>query len=355
MKTKNVISVLCAMVAATSLTACNSTDSNPTTPANGDTTSTHGVAAPTFSPASGSYSTPQTVVLQSSTAGASIFYTTDGTVPSEKSTLYSGSFQVSGTQTVMAIAIANGSPSQPAVATYVITSTPGTAPTLDGLSLAPQILLDGLEWDLGGTVTYKSSGVSLSSAISASNGSDVTSKFGIVLPKITNSSPAEFQGVLRNKTATPGDYTLHLTATDAIGKFHVDSIAFKVDSGKVLVATPDLMRSVEDGYMSSVVHLGSALYADSKGTIRLLASTGVLYGGGSDPTSTACIVDAGMEVLTTVGSVRRVIGTSNSQEAAAISGHYYAMRLATGEYAALHILSISRTGRNTKVFEQTFE
>ena len=37
------------------------------------------VSSPTFSPTEGTYSTPQSVTISSSTSGASIYYTTDGT------------------------------------------------------------------------------------------------------------------------------------------------------------------------------------------------------------------------------------------------------------------------------------
>jgi len=62
--------------------------------------------APLFSPAPGAYPTGQTVVISDASSGAAIYYTTDGTTPSESSTRYSGPLQISGTQTLSAIAIA---------------------------------------------------------------------------------------------------------------------------------------------------------------------------------------------------------------------------------------------------------
>lgn len=66
--------------------------------------------APTINPASGSYTGAQTVTLADTTAGANIYYTTDGTTPSVSSTQYTGTFQTvgSGSETVKAIAIASG-------------------------------------------------------------------------------------------------------------------------------------------------------------------------------------------------------------------------------------------------------
>ena len=65
-------------------------------------------ATPAFSPAGGTYSTTQMVTMSDATPGASIYYTTDGTNPTPSSSKYSGPITVSSTQTVNAIAAANG-------------------------------------------------------------------------------------------------------------------------------------------------------------------------------------------------------------------------------------------------------
>ena len=67
------------------------------------------VAAPTFNPAAGTYSSAQSVTITSATGGASIRYTTDGSAPSETAgTLYSGPVSISATTTLKAIAYAAG-------------------------------------------------------------------------------------------------------------------------------------------------------------------------------------------------------------------------------------------------------
>jgi Chitobiase/beta-hexosaminidase C-terminal domain/PQQ-like domain len=78
-------------------------------------------AAPTFSPASGTYTSTQLVTLSSTTAGASIYFTTNGTTPSTSSTPYTGPITVSSSVTIKAIAVASGySTSSVASGTYVI-------------------------------------------------------------------------------------------------------------------------------------------------------------------------------------------------------------------------------------------
>jgi hypothetical protein len=64
--------------------------------------------APVFSPKAGTYTASQSVSMTDTTAGASIYYTTDGTKPTTSSTLYNGPITVATTQNVKAIAVATG-------------------------------------------------------------------------------------------------------------------------------------------------------------------------------------------------------------------------------------------------------
>lgn len=66
------------------------------------------VADPVISPDSQSFSGSLAVTITCATSGASIYYTTNGSTPTASSTLYTGSFNVSSTTTVKAIAIKSG-------------------------------------------------------------------------------------------------------------------------------------------------------------------------------------------------------------------------------------------------------
>ncbi len=83
--------------------------------------------APTFSPAAGTYSSSQSVTISDSTAGGTIYYTTNGTTPTTSSTKYSGAITVSSTETLQAIAVASGyTNSSVASAAYTINPAPAT-------------------------------------------------------------------------------------------------------------------------------------------------------------------------------------------------------------------------------------
>jgi hypothetical protein len=76
---------------------------------------------PSFSIAAGTYSTPQTVSITDTTAGATIYYTTNGTTPNTASTKYTGAMTIGSSQTLQAIAVASGyTNSAVTAAVYVI-------------------------------------------------------------------------------------------------------------------------------------------------------------------------------------------------------------------------------------------
>lgn len=76
---------------------------------------------PSFSISAGFYLSPVTLVLASTTAGSSIYFTLDGSDPTEQSSLFSASIAISETSTVRARCYSPGlSPSRIATGTYFI-------------------------------------------------------------------------------------------------------------------------------------------------------------------------------------------------------------------------------------------
>jgi hypothetical protein len=83
------------------------------------------VATPTFSPVGGTYTSAQNVTISTTTSGATIRYTTDGSTPTTTSgTVYGGAIAVSSNTTINAIAYESGFTASPvATASYTIAST----------------------------------------------------------------------------------------------------------------------------------------------------------------------------------------------------------------------------------------
>jgi Legume lectin domain/Chitobiase/beta-hexosaminidase C-terminal domain len=124
------------------------------TPGSG-TTTTPQTPTPTFSVAGGTYASAQSVALTD--AGATIYYTIDGSTPTTGSTVYSTPISVdSGTVTINAIAqISGDSASSEASATYTIQS--GSTPTINFASGFPNTT--GLQ--LNGSAKLNSSSLEL--------------------------------------------------------------------------------------------------------------------------------------------------------------------------------------------------
>ena len=86
------------------------------------------VAEPIISPAGGTYYEPQTVAITCSSAGATIYYSTEQSAPWQT---YSQPFTVSESMTVSAYAEKDGERSRVVTATFTITDKPGPGPNPD--------------------------------------------------------------------------------------------------------------------------------------------------------------------------------------------------------------------------------
>jgi len=94
-------------------------------------------AAPTFTPAAGTYAVAQTLALRSTTAGATIYYTTNGTAPTTASSVYTAPFMVGTTETIKAFAAAKGFTNSPvASSSYTLNLLTPTTITGAGNSLS---------------------------------------------------------------------------------------------------------------------------------------------------------------------------------------------------------------------------
>ena len=107
--------------------------------------SQNAAATPTFSPIAGSYGGSQLVTITSSTPGAILYYTLDGSTPTTSSTLYTVPLAVFATETVNAIATAPGfSTSGVGSSLYLITPNPtGTNVAAGGAAI---FSYEGFPW-----------------------------------------------------------------------------------------------------------------------------------------------------------------------------------------------------------------
>ncbi len=107
------------------------TSTPPTTTNTNTTPSTNvvtTVSAPTFTPAGGTFTNSVSVSLATTTTGATIRYTTNGTTPTATSTQYSAPFTLASSATVKAIAFTSSTNSAVASANFVVTTTSTTVP-----------------------------------------------------------------------------------------------------------------------------------------------------------------------------------------------------------------------------------
>lgn len=131
-------------------------------------------ATPTFTPAGGTYTGAQTITINDGTAGANIYYTLDGTVPTvNSSTLYTVPIAVSKSATLSAIAVASGySNSGVASAQYVISSgtqVPVISPAGGTFSAAQNVTIT--DATQGATIYYTVDGSTPSSNSTPYSGS----------------------------------------------------------------------------------------------------------------------------------------------------------------------------------------
>jgi hypothetical protein len=168
-------------------------------------TITAAVATPAFSPASGSYTGPQTVSIGTSTAGASIRFTTDGTTPTESAgTLYTASFTLSSATTLKAIAYKSGLIDSPvATALYTFVSVSIVAPVQPIYAATGQTeqfyatvsgsTNQGITWSaVFGTIT--AAGLYTAPASAPASGFDTVTAASVAYPSATASAQVMLAG-----------------------------------------------------------------------------------------------------------------------------------------------------------------
>jgi hypothetical protein len=167
-------------------------------------------ATPTFSVPTGTYTTPQTVMISDTTSGASIYYSTDGSTPTTNSAVYAGPIIISSSGTLQAIAMAGGdSVSAIASATYTINLPQPAAPVFSvpaGTYASAQTVTIS-DTTTGTTIYY------------TTNGMTPTTSSAVYSGQITVSSTETLEAVAAGggyptSDVTSATYTINLPAPD---------------------------------------------------------------------------------------------------------------------------------------------
>ena len=167
-------------------------------------------AAPSFTPAAGVYGPAQTVTISSTTSGASMRYTTDGTMPSSTSgTVYSSPVSISATSTLQAIAYETGMLNSSvtsgvytingACATPTFNPTAGTFTTSTSLTISTTTSGASIRYTTNGTTPSSTVGTVYSSAVSII----ATSTLQAIAYETGYSNSAVASGVYTVQCATP--------------------------------------------------------------------------------------------------------------------------------------------------------
>ncbi len=272
------------------------------------------VATPTISPNGATFTTSQTVSLSTSTAGATIRYTTDGSTPSSTvGTVYSSAFTLTSSATVKAIAYKSGS-TDSAVASAAFTKT--VPPSGTGLTLNPSSLqfnaVSGGATPAPQTVT-----------ITNTTGSEVT--WGGVwnldwcfLSPTSNSIPAGGQQTLTVSVDSPsntGSFACNITFnSNAGGTAPVLAITYTVTDSQPTSAVSTPTISPNGGTYSSAQSVSLAS-ATSGATIRYTTD-------GSTPSSTVGTVYSGPFSVATSATVKAIAYKSGSPDSSVASASF---------------------------------
>jgi Chitobiase/beta-hexosaminidase C-terminal domain len=171
---------------------------------------TYLVATPSISLATGTYTGTQNVTISDATQGSTIYYTTDGTVPTSSSNVYTAPISIAVSSTIKAIAILTGSSSGVASSTLTIASANPPAKlafvqqpsnALTGATMSPAVIV-AVQDSNGNTLTSATNPVTLA----LTSGSGLTG----TLTATPQNGVATFSNL---SIGTAGSYTLSATSS----------------------------------------------------------------------------------------------------------------------------------------------
>jgi hypothetical protein len=288
-------------------------------------------ATPVIGPNAGTYTSAQNVTINDSTSGATIYYTTDGTTPTSSSPVYSGSFVVSGTTTVQAIAVASGySNSAVASATYTVSAAKTVATpsfSLASGSYTTSVNVAISDATSGATIYYTTNGATPTTGSSVYSGPFVLSSTATVQAIAVASG-------YTNSAVSSATYTIGTAKTVAAPVFSTASGSYTTS---VNVAISDATS-------------GATIYYTTNGATPTTSSS--VYSGPFVLSSTAtvqAIAVASGYTNSAVSAATYTIQTATSGNAAPLP----TFSLAPGTYSSPQTLAISNVLSYAKIFYTT--
>jgi hypothetical protein len=248
------------------------------------------VATPTFSPAAGTYGSLQSVKVSSTTSGTTIYYTTNGSIPTTSSTVYSGALTVSASETVRALAVKSGYTNSAVGSSVYVIGTTVAAATFSPVagSYGPVQTVTLSSATSGATIYYTTNGstptissTQYASAITVSASETVEAL--AVKSGDTNSAVGSAAYVINGAVATPtfnpaaGTYTSAQAVT--ISSITSGATIYYTTNGStpttsstqytspITVSATETVKAlvVRSGYSNSAV--GSAVYTLANGSV----------------------------------------------------------------------------------------
>ncbi|WP_348641342.1 chitobiase/beta-hexosaminidase C-terminal domain-containing protein [Granulicella aggregans] len=260
-------------------------------------------ATPTFSLASGSYTSAQSVAISDSTPGTSIYVTFDGSTPTTDLAGYSLPLNVSGTVTLKAIAIGPGHlVSSPATATYTFS---GSSPVITTVAGTGTSGFSGAGGPASGVTFAEPRGL----AINKSGDLYVSDLLNNVIWKIAASAgTAELYAGTGQRTYTGDGGPAASAALNYPAELALDS------SGNLYVADSanNVVRKIDaaTGIISTYAGTGTGYYgASGDGGPATSASLSGPAGLAFDPAGNLYIADTGNNRVRVVTMATGVINT----------------------------------------------
>jgi hypothetical protein len=245
-------------------------------------------ATPTFSPAAGTYTAAQSVSLATTTAGASIYYTIDGSTPTTGSTLFSAATPIQVATTTTIKAIAADSPtytnSSVASATYTINlpvaATPTFLPLPGTFTSAQSVSLS--DTTTGASIYYTTDGSTPTSSSTLFNPANP-----IAVSSTTTINAIAIATGYANSAEATGTYTINLP----------------VAATPTFSPAPGIYTAAQSVSLSDTT-TGAAIYYTTNGSMPTASST--LF----NPATPIAV-----SATTTINAIAIAAGYTNSAEA----------------------------------------